>query len=145
MSLLAAPAGGFTAAGFKEAIAAIVGAIPSLAFGLGFGVGAVVTNALLTPEAINSLTHAVDAIENEVKSSEQKFIPKQNAAEEVVGVGNGRPCITVTGKMVAPGTYAFIRHDKVPGSKPHYPFVGDHYPSPESESRSKNRKVLLEW
>lgn len=36
------------------------------------------------------------------------------------------PCITVSGKVVTVGTYGY-RHDKVPPSKPHYPFTGDHY------------------
>ena len=95
---------------------------------MGFGTGAAVTNALLTPEAINALTHAVDAVENEIKSSEQKARPI--VEEKVVVVGNGgvgRPCVTITGKIVAVGTYAFVRMDTVPGSKPHFPIVGTHY------------------
>ncbi|PIT08410.1 hypothetical protein BGI31_05545 [Snodgrassella communis] len=36
------------------------------------------------------------------------------------------PCRTISGKIVLVGTIGY-RHDIVPPSKPHYPFLGDHY------------------
>ncbi|WP_260476915.1 RHS repeat-associated core domain-containing protein [Stenotrophomonas sp. 278] len=36
------------------------------------------------------------------------------------------PCKTVDGRTVFPGTIGY-RHDRVPPSKPHHPYAGDHY------------------
>ncbi|GBQ70736.1 hypothetical protein AA15237_0925 [Komagataeibacter xylinus NBRC 15237] len=36
-------------------------------------------------------------------------------------------CCTISGVTVSPGTYALLRFDRVPPSKPHYPFTGNHY------------------
>jgi len=40
--------------------------------------------------------------------------------------GNCPPCKTISGKIVPIGTIGY-RLDRVPPSKPHYPFAGDHY------------------
>jgi hypothetical protein len=44
-------------------------------------------------------------------------------------------CVTKSGKFIAPGTYALLRFDPVPPSKPHRPFPGDHYHYAEANMR----------
>jgi len=47
--------------------------------------------------------------------------------EEYHSKGNNcPPCKTISGKIVPVGTIGY-RLDKMPPSKPHYPFLGDHY------------------
>lgn len=36
-------------------------------------------------------------------------------------------CRTVNGTVIKPGTIALLRFDKVPPSRPHHPYTGDHY------------------
>lgn len=51
------------------------------------------------------------------------------------------PCITISGRVVRVGTIGY-RHDKVPPSKPHKPFVGDHYNLYKANQNPNNGKCF---
>ncbi|EXB27792.1 hypothetical protein J537_0568 [Acinetobacter baumannii 1437282] len=79
-------------------------------------------------------TIAAQNILNDVVQVEPVVQELENNAEKP-------PCITVSGKVVTVGTYGY-RHDKVPPSKPHYPYTGDHYNLYRANQNPNNGKCF---
>lgn len=85
---------------------------------------------------------AVLAAANNILSEAEQDVAKAEPIEnELEKNAKKPPCITVSGKVVAVGTYGY-RHDKVPPSKPHYPFTGDHYNLYKANQNPNNGKCF---
>lgn len=81
---------------------------------------------------------AANNILSEAENDDAKAKPIEDELERNA---KNPPCITVSGKVVAVGTYGY-RHDIVPPSKPHYPFTGDHYNLYRANQNPNNGKCF---
>lgn len=80
----------------------------------------------LTPDAVAQIQNAPKA--QPQTSEDQKLLSPSAMVDEKIVVGNGKGgCVTISGIIVAPGTYCLLSFDRVPPGKPHYPYSGDHY------------------